>query len=64
MDMWMMFEFLIPRMQHTEEANVCPQMPWVACNLEQCLSTDPKKQIVDYPLVLQSERAALAHGAE
>ena len=39
-DMRMMFELLIPTMQHTE---VCSQMLRIASDLEQCLGADPKE---------------------
>ena len=42
-DMRMMFELLIPTMQHTEEADVCSQMLRIASDLEQCLGADPKE---------------------
>jgi hypothetical protein len=55
MDMGMMFELLIPTMQHTEEAYFCAQMLRIACDLQQRLCAEPKEQIVNHPLVLQSE---------
>lgn len=43
MDMWVVLELLIPTMQHTEEAYLCAQMFRIACDLEQCLSAEPKE---------------------
>jgi len=41
--MRMVFELLIPTMQHAEEADVCTQMLRIASDLKQCLSTDSKE---------------------
>jgi hypothetical protein len=42
-DVRMMLELLIPTMQHTEEADVCAQMLWIASDFEQCLGADSKE---------------------
>jgi hypothetical protein len=52
MDMWMMLELLIPRMQHAEEADVCTEMLRIACDLKQRLGADTEQQVVNHALVL------------
>jgi hypothetical protein len=41
-------------MQHTQEAYLCSQMLRIACDLER-LCTEPKEQVVNHPLILQSK---------
>jgi hypothetical protein len=52
MDMRMVFELLIPTMQHAEEADVRTEMPRIACDLEQCLCADTEQQVVHHAFVL------------
>ncbi len=58
--MWMMFHFLVPCVEHAEEADLRAQMFGVACDFEQRFRTEPKQQVVDEPLVLQCERSQAA----
>ena len=51
-DMRMKLQALIPGVEHAEEANLGAKMPRVTSNLEQCLGTGVKEQVVDQPLVL------------
>ena len=49
-------QFLIPRMQHAEEADVRPEVSLVASHRQQRLGAGPKQQSVDLALVLQGQR--------
>jgi hypothetical protein len=64
MDMRMMLQFLIPRMQHAEEADVCPKVSLVASHCQQRLGAGPKQQSVDLALILQGQRRQLAGQGE
>lgn len=55
-DVGMMLELLIPRMQHAEETDLGSQSLRIACNLQQRFRTQAKEQIVHHALVLQSQR--------
>jgi hypothetical protein len=57
MDMGMMLQFLIPTMEHAEEADFGTEMAGVAGDFEQRFSTDPEQEIVDDLLVLQGQRS-------
>jgi hypothetical protein len=56
MDMGMMFQLLIPTMEHAEEADFGAQMAGVARHFEQGFGTGPEQQTVDHLLVLQGQR--------
>jgi len=55
-DVRMKLQALIPAMQHAEETDLGTEMPWIASDFKQGLSTGVKKQVVDEPLVLQGKR--------
>ena len=55
-DMRMKLQALIPAVEHAEETDLGTEMPWIASDLKQGLSTGVKEQVVDEPLVLQGER--------
>src|SRR3954454_14517204 len=52
--MRMKLQSLIPGVQDAEEADLRPQMTWVAGHFEQRLRTGLKQQVEDHLLVLQS----------
>ena len=56
MDMGMMLEFLIPGMEHAEEADFGAETAGITRHFEQRLSTGLEQQTVDHLLVLQSQR--------
>ena len=56
MDMGMMLQFLIPTMEHAEEADFSAEMAGIARHFEQRFSTGLEQQTVDHLLVLQSQR--------
>ena len=58
-DMGMKLEFLVPGMQHAEEADLGAEMGRVASHFEQSFGAGPKQQTVDDFLVLQSQRSQL-----
>jgi hypothetical protein len=58
MEMGMMFQLLIPTVEHAEEADFGAEMAGITCHFEQCFSTGLEQQTVDHLLVLQS------HGGE
>ena len=49
------FEFLTPRVQHAEEANLCAKMSGIAGNFEQCFCTGSEQEVVDDLLILKSQ---------
>jgi hypothetical protein len=58
------FEFLIPRVQHAEEANFCAKMFGIAGNFEECFCTGAEQEIVDDLLVLQDQRSQMTRKRE
>ena len=52
----MVFEFLVPRVQHAEEADFGAETPRVAGDLEQGLGAGSKQQIVERLFIGESER--------
>jgi hypothetical protein len=60
----MVQQFLIPGMEHAEEAAVRSEVPLVASHCQQCLGAGPKQQSVDLALVLQGQRRQLAGQGE
>jgi hypothetical protein len=56
MGMRVMFEFLIPGVEHIEEADLGVEMLGIASDLEEGFGTGLQQQIVEDFLVLQSER--------
>jgi hypothetical protein len=56
MDMGMMFQLLIPTVEHPEEADFGAQMAGIAGDFEQGLGASPEQEIVDDLLVLQGQR--------
>jgi hypothetical protein len=55
-DMRMELQTLIPAVEHAEEADLGPEMPWIASDFQQGLGAGVKEQVVDEPFVLQGER--------
>ena len=53
MDMGMMLQFLIPTMEHAEEADFAAQMAGIARHFQQRFGTGAEQEIVDDLLVLQ-----------
>src|SRR5205807_582619 len=64
MDMRVSFEFLIPSMQHAEEADFCTEVLGIASDFEKCFRTGTEQQIVDDFLVLQSQWSQLRRKCE
>ena len=56
MDMGMMLQFLIPTMEHAEEADFGAQVAGITRHFQQCFGTGLEQQTVDQLLVLQSQR--------
>jgi hypothetical protein len=56
MGMWVMFEFLIPGVEHSEEADFGAEMLGIASDLEKGFGTGLQQQMVEDFLVLQGER--------
>jgi hypothetical protein len=59
MGMGMMFEFLIPGVEHTEEADFGAEMLGIASDFEEGFGTGLQQQMVQDFLVLQGERRQL-----
>jgi hypothetical protein len=59
MGMGMMFEFLIPGVEHTEEADLGAEMFGIASDFEEGFGTGLQQEMVQDFLVLQSERRQL-----
>jgi hypothetical protein len=57
MDMGMMFHFLIPTVEHAEEADFGAQMAGITRDFEQGLGAGAEQEIVDDLLVLQGQRS-------
>src|SRR6201993_890081 len=64
MDMGMEPEFLIPGMQHGEEADFRTEVSRIASDFEKCFRTGAEQQIVDDFLVLQSQWSKLQRKCE
>jgi hypothetical protein len=56
MDMGMMFQLLIPTVEHAEEADFGAEMAGIARHFQQGLGACPDQEIVDDLLVLQGQR--------
>src|SRR5271165_1404240 len=63
-DMGMNLQLLVPGMQHTEEADFCPQMSGIAGDFEKRFCTGSEQQIIDDLFVLQSQRRQLGRQSE
>src|SRR5208282_5147651 len=63
-DMRMKLEFLIPGVKHAEEADLGPEMGWIARYLLQGFGAGPEQQTVDDLLVLESQRSQLRRQGE
>jgi hypothetical protein len=59
MGMRVMFEFLIPGVEHTEEADLGAEMLGIASDFEEGFGTGLQQEIVQEFLVLQGERREL-----
>jgi hypothetical protein len=55
-DMGMNLEFLIPSVEHAEEADLDPEMSGVASDLEKSFCAGTKQQTIDQFFVLQGQR--------
>src|ERR1700719_3985188 len=64
MDMGMESEFLVPSMQHGEQAECCAEVFRIASDFEKCFCTGAEQQIVDDFLVLQSQWSELRRKCE
>ena len=64
MDMGMMFQPLIPTMEHAEEADFGAEMAGIAGHFEQGFGTGAEQQTVDELLVLQGQRGEPARKGE
>src|SRR5271169_1196820 len=56
MDVRVMFEFLIPGVEHTEEADLGAEMFGIASDFEESCGTGLQQEMVQEFLVLQGER--------
>jgi len=56
-DMGMKLEFLVPGVEHAEEADLGPEMSGVASDLEKSFCAGTKQQAIDEFLVLQGQRS-------
>jgi len=63
-DMGMKLQFLIPGMQHAEEADLGAEMSGVSSPFEEGFSAGAKQQTIDDFLVLQSQRSQLRRQSE
>ena len=52
-DMGMKLEFLVPGVEHAEEADLSPEMSGVASDFEKSFGAGTKQQTIDYFFVLQ-----------
>ena len=64
MDMGMKLELLIPGVQYAEETDVGAQMLGIKGHFKQSFSAGVEQEIVDYLLVLQSERGEITRQSE
>jgi hypothetical protein len=55
MDMWMMFEFLIPGVEDAKKADLGAEMFGIASDFQECFGTGLQQEMVQDFLVLQSE---------
>jgi len=55
MHMRVMFELLIPGVQHAEETDIRAEMLGIASNFEECFRTGSEQQIVHELLILQGQ---------
>jgi hypothetical protein len=58
-DMRVKLEFLIPGMEHAEEADLGSEMSGIASHFEQCLGTGLEQEMVQDLFVVQGERRQL-----
>src|SRR5512142_911730 len=58
-DMGMKLEFLVPGVEHAEEADLRSEMGRVACDFQQSFGAGSEQQTIDEFLVLQSQRSQL-----
>src|ERR1700726_2835805 len=63
-DMGVKLEFLVPGMEHAEEADLGSEMGGIARDLQQGFGAGPKQQTIDDFLVLQSQRSQLRRQGE
>ena len=63
-DMGMKLEFLVPGVQHAEEADLGSEMGGIARDLQQSFGTGPEQQTVDEFPVLESQRSQLRRQGE
>jgi hypothetical protein len=56
MHVWVMFHFLIPGVQHAEEADLCAEMFRITSDLDQRRSGGTEEQVVYGFLVLECKR--------
>ena len=64
MDMGMVFQFLIPGMEHAEEADLGAEMFGIASDFEQGFGAGTEQQTVEELLVLQGQRRQLMRQGE
>src|ERR1700692_4818680 len=64
MDMRVKLEFLIPGVQHAEEADLRTEVFWITCDLQKRFRAGAKQEIVDDLLILQGEWRQLARQCE
>jgi hypothetical protein len=55
MGMRVMFEFLIPGVEHAKEADVGAEILGIASDFEECFGAGLQQEMVQHFLVLQSE---------
>jgi hypothetical protein len=55
MHVWVMFEFLIPGVKHTEEADLGAEMFGIASDFEEGFGTGVQQEMIEEFLVLQGE---------
>ena len=63
-DVRMKLQALVPAVEHAEETDLGTEMPRIASNFKQGLSTGVKEQVVDPPFVLQCERGKFPRQSE
>jgi hypothetical protein len=63
-DMGMDLEFLVPGVEHAEEADLSPEMSGVASDFEKSFCAGAKQQTVDHFFVLQGQRNQLRRHRE
>ena len=64
MHVWMMLELLVPRVQHAEESNLCPEVLGIASNRKKGLGAGSNQQIINYLFVLQGQRGEFVGQSE